>query len=315
MQDGINALLINVGEAALAVWDGLVSGITTVAGGINALLNPILSPLFALLNPVCTLIGDIAYAALSPFPVWVGLTVISAAVGVLMLIAFRYLSNQDAIVRAKDDIKANLLALKLFKDDLRVMCACQLRLLWAIARLQRYVLTPVLVLALPMLLGLAQMGVRYQWRPLQVGETTLLRLRLADNPGDAVDAALIRHPGITVEAGPVPGGGDVVWRVRATEPGRHSLSFAVGGAVIEKELVISDGFERVSARRTASVWTDQLLHPTERRIPTQAHAQFIEILYPSLGSWVHGANYWVLYFFVVSMVVALILKPFFGVKF
>ncbi len=315
MQDGINTLLINVGEAALAVWDGAISCLAALGHGVDALLNPILSPLLALLNPVCTLIGDIVYAVLSPFPVWVGLTMISAITGVLMLVAFRYLSNQDAIVRAKDDIKANLLALKLFKDDLRVMCVCQFRLLWAIARLQRYVLTPVLILALPMLLGLAQMGVRYQWRPLQVGERTLVRLRLGDNPSDAVDAMLTEHPGISVEAGPVPGGGEVVWRVRATEPGRHSLSFAVGDAVVEKELVISDGFERVSARRATPHWTDQLLHPTEQRLPTGAHVRFIEILYPSVDSWIHGANYWVLYFFIVSMVVALILKPFFGVKF
>jgi hypothetical protein len=315
MPEWVNTLLIGAGEAARVAWGGIVDGLSALGHGIDALLNPLLSPSLALLNPPCTLIGDLVYAALSPFPVWFGITLISAATGVLMLIAFRHLSNQDAIVRAKADIKANLLALKLFKDDLRVMAGCQLRLLWAIARLQRYIVTPMLILLLPMMLGLAQMGVRYQWRPLHVGEVTLLRLRLADQSFDAAAVALRDHPGIAVEAGPVPGGGDVVWRVRAIEPGRHTLSFAVGDTVIEKEVVVGDAFERISARRSAAAWTDQLLHPTERRIPPDAHTRFIAVAYSGIDSWVRGANYWVLYYFVISMIVALILKPLFNVKF
>ena len=86
-------------------------------------------------------------------PLHVRESVLSILTGVLALVAFRYASNQDGIGRAKDDIKANLLALKLFKDDLRVTVLSQLRIMWAIARLQRYVLTPVILLTLPMLLG------------------------------------------------------------------------------------------------------------------------------------------------------------------
>ena len=145
--DLVNSVLIYGAEAVLWVWELLSSFFGWVFRSLDTILNPILSPLLAFLNPVSTWLGDAVYAVLSPFPVWIGLTVISAVTGLVTLIAFRHASNQKAIARVKDDIKANLLALKLYKDELRVTFLSQARLLWAIVRLQRYVLTPVLLMA------------------------------------------------------------------------------------------------------------------------------------------------------------------------
>ncbi len=331
----INWLLINAGLAVLWLWEGVKSAFGAVGGALDAVLNPVLSPLLSLLNPGCTAIGDAVYAAFAPLPVWVGLTIISAVAGVVMLVAFGYTSNQTAIGRAKDDIKANLLALKLFKDELHVTWTAQARLLWAILRLQRYMLAPVLLLALPMLLGLAQMGLRYQWRPLHPGEQTLIKLRLHDDSLDAVAPPIVGgvaiaqvtlepNPGIVVEVGPVPTKTEFAWRIRGGQPGRHMLRFhvdsernsqSVENTVIEKEIVVGDAFERVSAERAAGRWTTQLLHPAEHALPADSPVQAIEILYPGRESWVYGANYWVLSFFVISMAFALVFKPVFKVRF
>ena len=313
--DFINSVLIYGAEAVLWVWDLLSTFFGWLFGALDAILNPILSPLLAFLNPICTWLGDVVYAVLSPFPVWAGLTVISAVTGVVMLIAFRHTSNQKAIGKVKDDIKANLLALKLYKDELRITFLSQARLLWAIVRLQRYVLTPVLVMALPMMLALAQMGIRYQWRPLRSGEQTLIKMHFAPGAGKSVEVSIEPHPGLVVEVGPVPGGDLWVWRVRGGTPGRHTLKFHVAGKTLEKELVVGDGFERVSVLRPSGRWTKQLFHPVERRLAAESKVRSIEILYPSVDSWVRGADYWVVTFFIVSMVAALILAPVFKVRF
>ncbi|MGB2985298.1 MAG: hypothetical protein WBE26_05395 [Phycisphaerae bacterium] len=319
--DAVNWLLIHAANALFWLW-----GMTeTVFGGLwvafDAVVNPVLSPVLAVVNPICTRIGDFVYALLGPLPVWLSLTILSVLTGIVMLIAFRYTSNQPAIGKAKDDIKANLLALKLYKDELRVTFQAQGRLLWAILRLQRYMLTPVLVMLAPMLLGLAQMGIRHQWRPLHPGEQTLIRMTLSREAAELTDVEIEPTPGVVVEVGPVPGGGELVWRVRGGEPGRHTLRVIVGdnptgdGHAIEKELVIGSGFQRVSAVRAGSDWIAQLLHPVERRLPDTGPARSIEILYPGVDSWIYGANWWVLYFFVVSMITALIFKPLFKVRF
>ena len=311
----LNWLLISGGNAAAWLWDHIIHLLTLLWQGIDIVVNPLLSPVLALLNPVCTVVGDAIYGALDLLPVWVGLTILSVVAGIIMLLAFRYASNQDGIGRAKDDIKANLLALKLFKDDLRVTVQSQFRIMWAIARLQRYVLTPVILLTLPMLLGLAQMGIRHQWRPLLPGEQTLIHVRLEKELASTPDITLEAPPEVEVEVGPIPGGGELVWRVRGVEPGRHILRFRMGQQVVEKELVVGIGFERVSAVRTGRDWSTQLLHPVESPLPSNTPIRTIEITYPSVDSIVCGANYWVIYLFVVSMITALVFRPLFKVRF
>ncbi len=311
----INWLLIYCAETFLWLWDGIVWLFGVVFSWIDAILNPILSPALAYVNPVCTFLGDAAFAVLDRLPFRLGLALVSVVAGVVMLLAFRRFSNQEAIGRAKDDIKANLLALRLFKDDLRVMMRCQVRVLWAIVRLQRYVLTPVLWMTPPMLLVLAQMGLRYQWRPLRPNEPTLMRVTSARPAVELGSMTLEPCAGLMIEAGPVPGGNTAVWRIRGAAPGRYSVRIRVVGETIEKELVVGDRPGRVSAVRPTAHWTDQLFHPVERPLAGSGVIQRMEIEYPSSTSWYEGADYWIVTFFVVSMLTALILAPILRVRF
>ena len=311
----VNWLLINGGSALHTAWRFVAALFGTIWTVIEALLNPVLSPVLAYLNRVCTVVADGVYATLGPLPVWLGLTLLSAVTGVGMLIAFRYTSNQAAIGRARDEITANLLALKLFKDEVRVVFRSQRRVFGALLRLQWHMLRPLLVMLLPMLLLLGQMGVRYQWRPLRPGEQTLIKLRLKPGQAAAPEASLEPTQGIADLVGPVPGGGLLVWRVRGGAPGRYTLRFTVAGMIVEKQLDVGDGFQRVSADRPASRWTSQILHPVESPLPADSPVQSIEIAYGGVRSWVCGANWWLLYFFVVSMVSALLLKPILKVRF
>lgn len=313
--DAINWLLINGAEVAHTIGRHAAAWLGTLFTIIEALLNPVLSPVLAFLNRICTVLGDAVYAVLAPLPVWLGLTLLSAVTGIGMLIAFRYTSNQAAIGRARDEITANLLALKLFKDEVRVVFRAQRRLLGALLRLQWHMLRPVLIMLLPMLLLLGQMGVRYQWRPLHPGEQTSIRLHLKSAAVTAEGMTLEPSPGVAEAVGPVPGGGQWVWRIRGGAAGRHILRFNVSGTVVAKELDVGNGFQRVSAERPDRRWTTQILHPVELPLPAESPVRSIEITYGSVHSWVYGANWWLLYFFVVSMICALLFKPVFKVRF
>jgi hypothetical protein len=176
-------------------------------------------------------------------------------------------------------------------------------------------LGPLLILLLPMVMVLAQMGLRYQWRPLPAGQRSHIHLHLHPEYADVYDATLEPSPGVVDSVGPVPGDGELVWRIEAGEPGRHTLRFHVGEATIEKELVIGPPFERVSARRPGSHWTAQLLHPAERPLASEGPVQNIVLDYPGVHSYMVGENWWVLTFFVISMAAALLLKPIFKTRF
>lgn len=327
-------ILVRGADLVLGVWEAMATFLTWAWSLVNAVCEPILSPLLSWLNPLCTTAGDLVYRLLEPLPIWLGLSILSAMVGVLMLIAFRYLSNQTAIGQAKDDIKANLLALKLFKDELHVTFTAQWRLLIAVLKLQRYVLTPVLICTLPMLLGLAQMGLRYQWRPLKLDEQTVITITLASVDSSSIDSfqastdlshtnlasmpeeiILMPNDALAIEVDAIPGGGTITWRVRAVLSGRHQLVFRVGEQTITKEWVVSESFARVNPIRSQPGWVNQLLYPAESTLPADSRMASIEIDYPESDSWFHGANWWVITFFILSMAAALILKPLFRVKF
>lgn len=310
----LNWLLLNLGDGIRWLGRVLARGAADFWDLLHDLLNPVLSPLLAAVNPPCTAIADGVYTLLAPLPVWLGITLISALVGVLMLIGFRYTSNQKAIGRARDDITANLLALKLFKDDIVVGFRAQGRLLAALGRLQWHMLRPLIIMLLPMLLVLGQMGLRYQWRPLRPGEQTLVRVQLQADSVDVPDIELDGKNAVHVEAGPIAGAGEIVWRVRGGEPGRHTVGLRIGDQIYTKELVIGAGFERVSALRATHNWTRQILHPAESPLSADAPIRAIQIDYGAEDSWIYGANWWILYFFIVSMIAALLLKPVFKVR-
>jgi hypothetical protein len=315
MMDAIDWLLLNVGYAVQWLWDGAGSALSWLWSGFVWLVNPVLSPVLRVLNPIFTSISDAVYAVVKLLPEWLGLTLVSAVFGFLLLLAFKYMSNQEAIVRVKDDIKANLLALKLYKDELSVTFKTQGRLLWAICRLQRYMLVPFLILLLPMVMFIAQMGLWYQWRPLHPGEQTLVKMELSKELPEFEEPALDAGEALEVEVGPIAGEEQVYWRVRAGAPGVHTVKFRVAEETVEKEVIVGEGLQGVSPKRSASSWVNQLLYPAESIIPTEAGVQSIEINYPGVESYIYGADWWILYFFVVSMVVALALAPVFKVKY
>ena len=313
--DAINRLLISGANAILGLWEGAYAISVDLLLWIEGVLNPIASPVLGFLNPICTSVGDVTYLVLSALPVWFGLAAISVFCGTVTLFLFRHTSNQPAIRKVKNDIKANLLALKLYNQDMGVTLATQARLFMCVLRLQFHMLRPLLVMLPPMLLLLGQMGTRYQQRPLRSGEQALLIMKYDSEAISSERVSLETNPGLHVEAGPVPGGGSIVWRIRAGQVGRHNLRFDVGGTKLGKELVVSDRFDRVSAVRPGHDWTAQILHPAEPRLPAESPVRSIEVTYPARSSVIHGSDWWILSFFVVSMLTAVVLKPVFRVQF
>lgn len=306
--------LVHGAEVVRAACAWIAAAVVALWAVIDRLLDPLMSPVLALINPVSTALADGFYGVFDLLTPLIGLALLSAVVGVGALAVMRCVSNQEAIGRARDDIQANLLALKLFKDQLGVTLGAQVKLAGAIARLQWYMLWPVIFMLPPVLLMAAQMQAHYQWRPLAVGEDTVLKLTWADAVAQEVTASC-PDGGVTIAVGPVAGADDVVWRVRAAEPGRHTLQIHVGEHTVDKEILVGDDCRGVSPLRTKPSWTAQLLYPIEPPMAQDSGIAALELNYAERPAGMAGASWWMLTFFVISMVVAIILRPLFGVRF
>lgn len=259
------------------------------------------------LNEAANSLGGPLLAWIGLIPGWLSATIVAAVTGVLMLLVFKYTSNQGAIKRVRNEIKANLLALSLFKDNLRVSVRAQGRILLAAMRLLLLAVVPMLVMTVPMCLLLGQLSLWYQLRPLEIGEEAVISVVL-NGGGDALPRVTLRpNSAMKTAVGPVRilSQHTVCWNVLAREAGYHQLEFDVDGQAVFKELAIGNGFRRVSARRPSWDWSEVLLYPWEDPFPPQSVVQSITIDYPTRSSWTSGSDKWIGYWFVASMIAAL----------
>jgi hypothetical protein len=236
--------------------------------------------------------------------------------GVLLLVVFKYTSNQPAIKRVRNDIDANLLALKLFKDSARVTVGAQGSLLLGASQLFVLALVPTAVMVVPVTLILGQLSLWYQQRPLRVGEEAVVTLALNGDAGDPFpEVGLGPTDAVETTVGPVRvfSKREVCWNIKARESGYHRLAFEVNGQVADKELAVGDGYLRVSARRPGWVWSDALLYPAEEPFTPDSPVRSIEIVYPPRSSWASGTDYWVIFWFVVSLATAFCFRRVLGV--
>ena len=108
------------------------------------------------LNGLANAAGSILLAPIGFVPGWLSSTVVAVATGVLMLLIFKYTSNQQAIRQTRNSIKANLLSLSLFKDNVWLSLRAQGRILLSAFRLSLLAVVPMLVMLVPMCLLLGQ---------------------------------------------------------------------------------------------------------------------------------------------------------------
>jgi hypothetical protein len=105
---------------------------------------------------------------------------ISVVIGLLMVIVFRYTSDQKAIGRAKDRLKAHLLAVRLFQDQLPVVVRAYGRILRGTGSYLRLAFTPFLIAILPITFLIVQLDRYFGWMPLRPAQTFLVEAKVND---------------------------------------------------------------------------------------------------------------------------------------
>ncbi|NOR12743.1 MAG: hypothetical protein GQ545_05770, partial [Candidatus Aminicenantes bacterium] len=107
-------------------------------------------------NRVFGKIFDLLFIPFRDMNPWVGMIIISFLTGLLMLVIFRYTSNQAGIKKAKNKIKAHLLELRLYKDSLGLSLKAQGNILLANLKYITHSFKPMLVMIIPVILILIQ---------------------------------------------------------------------------------------------------------------------------------------------------------------
>jgi uncharacterized membrane protein (DUF106 family) len=259
------------------------------------------------------LLSLLAEKALAPVQGWhplASLSLISVLVGAGMLWVFGRFSNQAAIRRAKARLQAHLYELRLFADEPSLIWRAQKGLLAWNARYLGLMLKPAIVLTIPMIPLLVQLDAFYGHAPLAVGEPAIVAVTMKDAPPPGLQAP----PGIRVEtpAVRVPRENLVLWRIRPQQATAGALRFVLGESTVEKTVVSGMGLRYLSPARAGSLaalfWS-----PREKLLPP-GPVEKIEVRYPSAEiRWGPVNLHWLVWFLVISMAAALLLKGRLGV--
>jgi hypothetical protein len=268
------------------------------------------------LNRVLTTIFDVLMWPLSWMPPLAGLVILSVLTGILFLLVFPHVSNQGAIKRTKDAIKARLLEIRLFKDDLMLVLRATGRILVSNGLYLWHNLRAMVILLVPFCLILFQLNARYAYGPLKVGDRTLLSARF--KPGTPLqDVRLDLPPGLVAEtpAFHSPTENEVDWRLRAEQPGDYTLTIGAGQDKIEKHLAVDSQPSSMAPVRTASL-LEGLLYCAEPLIPAQSPFEEVKFQYHDrhLGLFKGGELAVALIFMLVSLAAGFALKGLFGVQ-
>ncbi len=250
---------------------------------------------------------------------WIGMAVISLVTGIFMLLIFRLTSNQKGIRQVKDKIKAHLMEIRLFKDNLGLSLKAQGNILKSNLRYISYSAKPMLFMIIPLVLILIQMNLWFGYTPFKADQTALLKVKLKDHfePLETKITVTSSSGAVAVESLPmrIPEEREIDWRLLVKKTGLHRLELKAGSHIITKTLDASSGImTKISPVRMQNNVIDQLFNPGESPIPTDSPIKSVELKYPPQRMSLFGWHiHWLIVYFALSVLFGFALKGVFGV--
>ena len=243
------------------------------------------------------------------------LIAISLAVGLLMVLVFRYLSDQKAIHVAKDQLKAHLLAVRLYQDQLPVVLRSYGRILRGTGRYIRLAFRPLLFAVIPITLLIVQLDRYLGWMPAEPSQPFLVKVRATRDSLNDVSLQLPAGLAITAPPVHVPASNEVVWRLVADENGKYDVNVLAGGQTFSKEVVVSPDLSRVSPVRLRGQWWERFLSSGESALPDSRAIQSIAVTYSPRSIRLFWIEWnWIVFFFVASLVAGFFFKTVLGIE-
>ena len=245
--------------------------------------------------------------------------VLSALTGVIMLLLFKWSTNQDKLVSARQVLTGRIYEMGLYQDHLSVLGKIQKDLAVANFKYIRWSLPALLVVIPPMIFILAQLDARYGHRPFEVGETALVTVTVEEGQTALLDDLQLQaSDGVVVATRPVrdPAQNLARWRISIESLGDHQLSLNLpAGGLVSKDLVAGDGAPRLAKIREKESLKRVLLNPAEAPIDSDSPIHSIALTIPSRELHYGPAKTnWLVALIAFSMAAGLALKDVFKVR-
>jgi len=250
---------------------------------------------------------------------WIGMIFISLLTGFLMLLVFRYTSNQEGIKRTKNKIKAHLLEMRLFPDNMRVSLKAQGNIVLANMKYISHSAKPLLFMIIPVILVLIQVNFWFGYNTLKPGEPVVLKVKLENDYNLLeVDLDIAPSSGISIETPPlrIEEENEINWRISPLKKGIYNLEIYIDRQKVSKQVSVAQtSLSKISPKKLKGSFFDRIFFPLEAPIKKSSPVKSIEILYPEKSLPLFGINFhWLIAFFGLSIILGFAFKGVFGVE-
>lgn len=240
----------------------------------------------------------------------------SIGIGLAMVLLFGWTSDQKAIKVAKDQLKAHLLAVRLFRDQLHVVMGSYGKVLRGTGRYLRLAFMPLLYVIIPITFLIIQVDRYLGSTPVPVNTPFLMSVA-ASNSDTMNSVTLELPPEVTTTAPPVHVAAEnlVVWRLQAEKAGHYEVKVSAGLQSTTKKVCAGTDVARISPVRLRGHFWDRFFSSAEPAISAEVPIDSISVNYPDRNIDVagYGVN-WIVLFFVLSMIAGFAFKELLGIQ-
>jgi uncharacterized membrane protein (DUF106 family) len=264
----------------------------------------------AVVNALLNRFFDLLLAPLGPLPILASLAVVSLVTAIAILLVMRATSNEQALTATTRQMYADLLEMRLFRDDLSAMWRAQWSLFQHNVDYIRLSLGPMLWTVVPLALTVAQLQCYFGYSGVRVSEPVLVTAILKSRV-EVQDIALDLPSGMRLDTSAIwfPALQQMMWRVVADSTGEYVVGLRTGGTIYKKTLHVSDRLARRSPVRPGARLIDEVLYPFEPPLPDLAPLASVAVSYPERQIDVFGVQVsWFGAYIVLSIIFALTLK-------
>lgn len=277
---------------------------------------------------IFTLLNHLVDFLISPFhslnPV-LQLVLLSLISTVLLLFIFKRISNQESIKLHKNKIFGNFLEIAIYRDQFLRSVICQATVLKHNLLYLKAIGTPLLIMLAPMILVCLQLEYRLGHQALKPGASFIIEAQIAHDRGtdqaDILDDVIITtSETIALESPPLrrPSTGQIFWQARVSGAGTPNfISIGLPGSPppVRKDLAVNNLTSRFSPEKRSMRSFGDILASGEDPIPPGSGIDRIRVAYaPAEYPFFQWTFSPIVYYFILTLLFGLLLKPFMKVN-
>jgi hypothetical protein len=260
---------------------------------------------------------DLLLLPLQKLPPFWNIFFLSLLTSLFVLAVYRVVSNPKKVRDTKNQIKAHILAIRLYRDFWKVIIVSFFKSLFYTGKYFVLNVVPLLLLFPLLFILFVQMDVRYGMRPFRVNEDIMVKAGFSQDIGK-LSVELQADPHFQVRMNPVFINSlrEVNWKLRASRNGAGVIAISLNGTTVRKNLLIGASVTALSNKKLAASNWEHFIYPFEKLLAPAPALRYIALQYPSRSIDFLGLHtHWLVYYLVLTMIIALALKKKFGVEF